>query len=113
MEDIKRILVMSRSTKSCHKAVHYGFKLSKMIGAELYVAHIYTDIFNMGGGNIATSQKDFREEYNQMQNQTKTEIDKLIAAEQDNEKPVKVKEIIANGPAYDEGCSITKKMEFL
>ena len=32
MEDIKRILVMSRATKSCHKAVHYGSKLSKMIG---------------------------------------------------------------------------------
>jgi len=52
MEDIKRILVMSRSTKSCHKAVHYGFRLSRMIGAELYVAHVFTDIFNLKGGNI-------------------------------------------------------------
>lgn len=109
MEDIRRILVMSRSTKSCHKAIHYGFKLSKMIGAELYVTHVFTDIFNLEGGNIVISQDEIREEYKQAKSKTKAELDKLIAAEQDPEKPVEVKEIIANGPAYDEVIDLIKK----
>ena len=102
MEDIKHILVVSRSTKYCQKAVHYGLKLSKMIGAELYVAHIFTDIFDMEGGNIFISQDEIQEEFKQAQRQAKTEIDKMIASEQDHEKSVKVTEIIVNGPAYGE-----------
>jgi nucleotide-binding universal stress UspA family protein len=43
MEDIKRILVVSRSTKDCRKAVHYGVSLSRKYGAELYVMHVVHD----------------------------------------------------------------------
>ena len=32
MEDVKRILVLSRSTKDCKKAVHYGFLLREHTG---------------------------------------------------------------------------------
>lgn len=109
MEDIKHILVISRTTQHCHKAIHYGFELSKMIGAELFVAHIFTNIFNMEGGNIVIGQGEIREEYEQEKSQTKAEIDKLIAAEQDSEKPVKVREIIANGPAYAEVIDLVEK----
>ncbi len=108
MEDIKHILVVSRSTSSCRKAVHYGLEMSKMIGAELYVAHIFTDIFNMEGGNIVASQSELREEYNQMQSQAKAELDSLIASEQTDGNPVNVREIIANGPAYAEVVKIVK-----
>ena len=40
MEDVKRILVMSRSTKDCKKAVHYGISLAKTYGAQLSILHI-------------------------------------------------------------------------
>jgi len=31
MEDVKRILVVSRDTKDCKKAVHYGVSLAREI----------------------------------------------------------------------------------
>jgi len=34
------ILVVSRDTKYCGKAVHYGVSLSRKYGAELYVIHV-------------------------------------------------------------------------
>jgi nucleotide-binding universal stress UspA family protein len=40
MEDVKRILVVSRDTKYCRKAVQYGVSLSRKYGAELYVIHM-------------------------------------------------------------------------
>ena len=49
MEDIKRILVLSRSTKHCRKAVHYGIALAKTYVADLYVVHIFHDTFSLEG----------------------------------------------------------------
>ena len=39
MDDVKRILVVSRITSHCRKAVHYGISLAKKYGAELYFIH--------------------------------------------------------------------------
>lgn len=100
MGEINRILVVSRSTKACHKAVHYGLKMSKAIGSELIVAHIDIDILNHGGGDIAASQKDLQEEYNQEKQKIKAELGKLITSEQDSNNPVTVKEIVVNGTLH-------------
>ncbi|HAM53796.1 MAG TPA: universal stress protein, partial [Nitrospiraceae bacterium] len=40
MDDVKRILVVSRMTTYCRKAVHYGVSLSQKYGAELLVVHV-------------------------------------------------------------------------
>jgi hypothetical protein len=40
MEDIKRILVVSRMTTYCRKALHYGISLSKRYGASLSIIHL-------------------------------------------------------------------------
>ena len=40
MEDVKRILVLSRSTKDCKKAVHYGISLARTCGAHLSILHV-------------------------------------------------------------------------
>jgi universal stress protein A len=52
MEDIKRILVVSRSTKDCVKAVHYGASLSQKFGAGLYIIHVIHDPLIFGGWNL-------------------------------------------------------------
>jgi universal stress protein A len=39
MEDIQRILVVSRMSAYCRKAVHYGISLAKKYGADLYFIH--------------------------------------------------------------------------
>ena len=49
MEDVKRILVISRMTKYCKKAVHYGVSLAKKYEAELYVIHVIHNPFGYEG----------------------------------------------------------------
>jgi nucleotide-binding universal stress UspA family protein len=49
MENIKRILVVSRSTKHCRKAVHCGIAPAKTYGVDLYVVHIFHDTFSLEG----------------------------------------------------------------
>ena len=49
MEDIKRILVVSRDTKYCGTAVHYGLSLAKKFGAEMYVLHVFEDSIGLEG----------------------------------------------------------------
>jgi len=39
VEDIKCILVVSRSTVECKKALHYGVTLPKIFSAELSILH--------------------------------------------------------------------------
>ena len=40
MDDVKRILVVSRLTAHCGKAVHYGISLAKKYAASLAVGDI-------------------------------------------------------------------------
>jgi hypothetical protein len=51
MHDIKRILFVSRMTRDCRKAIHYGVALANMTGAELNVLHLfrYPIDFDMAG----------------------------------------------------------------
>ena len=50
MEDVKRILVVSRDTQYCRKAVRYGFSLAGQYGAKLYVIHAIHNPFSLGDG---------------------------------------------------------------
>jgi nucleotide-binding universal stress UspA family protein len=109
MEDIKRILVVSRSTAYCHKAVQYGLKFSKMTGAKLYVVHIFTDPFSLQGWNLAIPLGAIQEEYRQMVRKTRQKLDRMIASQQTKENPVHVKEIVTEGSAFTEVCNLVEK----
>jgi hypothetical protein len=52
MEDVKRILVVSRDTQYDRKAVHYGFSLARQYGAKLYVMHAVHNPFSLQGWNL-------------------------------------------------------------
>jgi nucleotide-binding universal stress UspA family protein len=45
MEGLDRILVVSRLTTNCRKAVHYGVSLVRKCGAELSVLHVIDNPF--------------------------------------------------------------------
>jgi len=111
MKDIKRIMVMSRSTMSSRKAIHYGFEMAENTGAQLYITHVYSNIFNMEGGNIFNSQDELREEYNLMQREARADLDELIAREEKSASPVKIREIEVEGPVYDEISDLIRKEE--
>ena len=87
MENIKRILVVSRDTKYCKTAVHYGFSISNKFGAELYVLHVVDDSIGLEGFKVGEHQKDLLK--------TREELSATIAAE--NDKGLKVKELMKEG----------------
>ncbi len=64
MNDIKKILVVSTSTKTCKKMVHYGVTLAKQLGAKLYVLHSDYDPFDLEGWGLPIpSLKALRDNY--------------------------------------------------
>jgi nucleotide-binding universal stress UspA family protein len=96
MEDINRILVVARSTKYCHKAVHYGVSLARKYGAELSVLHVIHNPFGMEGWNLPLAYlPDLEEEFNRMCTTAKKDLDKIIAMEKANGLPIK--EMIVEG----------------
>lgn len=64
MQDIKKILVVTTSTSTSKKAIHYGVSLAKQLGAKLYVYHSDYDPFDLEGWGLPIpSLKALRENY--------------------------------------------------
>lgn len=83
MHDIGRILVVSRSTEHCQKAVHQGVSLAKKYGAKLYVLHTMYNPFGFESWKLPLpSVKAVKEEYERMQERAKSDLDSMIGAEQ-------------------------------
>lgn len=82
MEDVKRILVLSRSTKDCKKAVHYGISLAKTYGAQLSILHVVHDPFFLRGSSLPIPLlRSFEEEYQAMLREAKSDLDVMIRKE--------------------------------
>jgi nucleotide-binding universal stress UspA family protein len=81
MYDIKHILVVSRSTKHCKKAVDFGISLAKQNGATLYVLHVFDDPFGLQAWSLpVVSLKEIQEEYKKMQERARSDLNRLIKA---------------------------------
>ncbi len=91
MDDIKRILVVSRLTAHCRKAVHYGISIAKRYGAALYVMHVVHNPFGLEGWNLPPFERDF----GILLQKSKEAIDAAINAERD--KGMAIEEIIREG----------------
>ncbi len=82
MNDIKRILVVSRSTKYCRKAVHCGISLAKRYRAGLYVLHVIHNPFGLEGLSLLIpSLRTLEEDYERIQEQAKSALDEIINLE--------------------------------
>lgn len=98
MQDIKRILVVTRVTKHCRKAVHYGISIARSYGAELYVLHVIHDPLIFGAWNLP--KPSIEEEYRKELRKSKEDLDACISAEKTKGLPIK--EIIKEGNPTDE-----------
>ncbi len=98
MHDIKRILVVSRMTKYCRKAVHYGISLARSYGAELYVIHVVYDPLTFGAWNLP--KPSLEEDYKREIKQSKEDLDAIIHIEKG--KGLHIKEIIKEGNPTEE-----------
>jgi universal stress protein A len=91
MDDIKRILVVSRSTKYCQKAVHYGILLARKHEADLYIIHTIHNPFGLEGWNLPLpSITVLEEEYKSMQLEAKSHLDNMINSEKAKGMPIHV-----------------------
>ncbi len=79
MEDVKRILVVSRMTKYSKKAVHYGISLAKKSQAKLYVMHVVHDPFGIEGWNLP--MPSLEKDYQNLLVRERKALDDMIAQE--------------------------------
>ena len=98
MEDVKRILVVSRDTKYCRKAVRYGVSLARKYGAELYVIHVMHNLFSIQGWNLPIPSLE--EEYKRLLRETKDELTAMINSEK--KRGMKVKQLDKEGDPEEE-----------
>lgn len=93
MEEIKRILVVSRATTYCRKAIHYGVSLARKYNAELYVVHVVYDPFIFGGWNLPFPSMEI--EYSNLLKRTREELHDLIESEK--KSGMVIKELLKEG----------------
>lgn len=105
MEDMRRVLVVSRMTSSCRKAVHYGVSLCQKYGAELYVVHVVYDPVIFGNWNLP--MVPLEEEYKQALQEAKKELSSII--EQEKRKGMDIKEMVKGGRPIEEILKIVKE----
>lgn len=96
MEDIQRILVVTRSTKYCRKAVHYAVSLAKTYNAEIIVLHVIHNPFGLEGWNVPIIfRKDLEEEYQKMFEEARADLERIIDRERTTGLPIK--ELVVEG----------------
>jgi universal stress protein A len=105
VDDIKRILVVSRMSRYCRKAVHYGVSLCQKYGAELYVIYVAYDPFIFGAWNLP--MPSLEKEYKKTLNEAKRELDTIIDLEK--KKGVLIKELIKEGKPTEEILKVVKE----
>ncbi len=79
MEDLKNILVVSRMSRYCGKAVHLGVSLARKYGASLCVLHVVHDPFGIEGWNLP--MPNLEKDYQNLLKKTRQELDEIIAQE--------------------------------
>jgi len=106
MEDVNRILVVSRMTTYCRKAVHYGISLSKRYNASLYIMHVVHNPFGLEGWNLPPLPS-LVTDYSILLNKSKDDIDAAINAER--AQGMGIKELIREGEPTEVILSVVKE----
>ncbi|HBA54590.1 universal stress protein [Syntrophorhabdus aromaticivorans] len=96
MHDIKKILVVSKSTEECKKAVHDGISLARSYKADLTILHVIYDPFCLKGEGVPIPHlADFEGELREIMKGAKKDLDAMIKAER--AEGMHIKEIIREG----------------
>jgi len=108
MDDVKHILVLSRSTEDCCRALHYGVSLAQKYGAELFILHVIHDPFSAEGWNLPIPfLRSLKEEQQKMREDIKKELDEIVASEKT--RGLTIKEFIKEGAPVDEVLKMVEK----
>jgi len=91
MNDINRILVVSRMTTHCKTAIHYGISLAKKYDASLSVMHVVHSPFGLEGWNLPLLEQEILLLFKK----SKEDIDAAIHSER--LQGMEIKEVIKYG----------------
>jgi nucleotide-binding universal stress UspA family protein len=105
MGDINQILVVSRMTTYCAKAVHYGVSLAKKYGAALTVIHVIHDPFMIAGWNLP--MPNLEKDYQNLLKKSRQQLDAIIANENKIGKHIDV--LIREGEPTSEILAVIKE----
>jgi nucleotide-binding universal stress UspA family protein len=97
MEGIQRILVVSRLTRYCRKAVRIGVSLAQKYGAELSVLHVVENPFKKGW-NLPTIH--YEDQYKKEMSRVKAELEDILNSEK--KKGMAIREFIEEGEPKEE-----------
>ena len=97
MEGIHRILVVSRLTRYCRKAVRFGVSLAQQYGAELAVLHVVENPFKKGW-NLPTIH--YEDQYKKEMARVKAELEDIVNSEK--KKGMAIREFIEEGDPKEE-----------
>ncbi len=101
MENIGRILVVSRMTPYCREAIRCGVSIARKYGAELQVLHLVSNPFDMKAVNAPGLFLDEEyKNYKNIQREAKEELDKVIKQEIRDGFPIK--ELISDRDPVEE-----------
>ena len=90
MENIRRILVISRMTPYCREAIHCGVSIARKYNAGLQVLHLVSnpgDMMAVNAPGLFPSEE--YKNYQNIQREEKEELDKIIKQEIRNGFPIK------------------------
>lgn len=107
IENLQKILVVSRSTEGCKEAVRSGVSLARQYDAELILVHVIHNPFGIEGWNlpIPSLEKD----YQQLLEQTRQEMSALVAKEK--AEGLKVTELIREGDPDKEVLKLVQEQQ--
>jgi nucleotide-binding universal stress UspA family protein len=106
MNDIKRILVVSRSTQYCRFAVDCGISLARRFGAELSVLHLVSNPVDLEAVNAPDLFMTYNvpntsiQDYLNIREEAKKRIDRIISEE--SREGIPIKTMIKDGKPADE-----------
>jgi universal stress protein A len=111
MNDLKRILVVSRLTRHCREVLHQGVTLARLVGAELYLLHVIHDPFGFEGWNLPITS--LKEEYEKTKEDAKKKMDLIVELEKG--AGLIIKEMLKEGKPVDEIIHVieTEKIDLL
>ena len=109
MENIKRILVVSRMTPQCRSAIKWGIFLGKKHDAELTVLHLVSNPGDIKAINVpgVIFKEDDIKNYKNIQREAKEELDKIIRQETKGGFPIK--DLIREGEPVQEIVKVVKE----
>lgn len=107
MNDVSRILVVSRSTGDCKNAVRFGVSLARAFRAELSILHIEYDPFERIGFHYLASLEIFKGEYQERVKQIREEISQCVQEEMG--RGMFITEIIEKGEPVEQTLLAVEK----